>query len=109
MHQDRFTFTLFSEFSMIKNKLLRKMSFLIVLLAFTTITTPNCEAKRKIFGRRHPVKRQNFPVYGSYKYSHYNYLYPKYIGGFNARYFDSIGIPSGDIGLRGNGIYMTPW
>ena len=92
-----------------KYKLLRSVSFLAFLLAISSIATQDCQAKHRVFGRRHPVKRQNFPEYGSYKYSHYNYRYPKYIGGFNARYFDSIGVPSGDIGLRGNGIYMTPW
>jgi hypothetical protein len=36
-------------------------------------------------------------------------LYPKYIGGFHARALQNIGVPSGDIGIRGNGIYMNPW
>ncbi len=36
-------------------------------------------------------------------------LYPKYYGSFHYRHLDNIGIPSGDIGLRGNGIYMSPW
>lgn len=36
-------------------------------------------------------------------------LYPKYYGGFHYRHLDNIGIPSGDIGLRGNGLYMSPW
>ena len=36
-------------------------------------------------------------------------LYPKYYGGFHYRHLDNIGIPNGDIGLRGNGIYMSPW
>lgn len=94
---------------MTKYKFLRKMTFLAVVLAISFMATGDCQAKHGLFGRRYPVKRQNFPVYGSYPYSHYNYRYPKYIGGFNARYFDSIGVPSGDIGLRGNGIYMTPW
>ena len=36
-------------------------------------------------------------------------LYPKYYGGFHARDFQNLGIPSGDIGIRGNGIYLSPW
>ncbi|MBC8353868.1 MAG: hypothetical protein H8E66_17855 [Planctomycetes bacterium] len=36
-------------------------------------------------------------------------LYPKYYGSFHYRHLDNIGIPSGDIGLRGNGLYMSPW
>ncbi len=35
-----------------------------------------------------------FPSYGNY--------YPQYYGGFHARYFQDIGVPSGDRGLRGN-------
>jgi hypothetical protein len=36
-------------------------------------------------------------------------LYPQYYGGFHARALQNIGIPSGDIGIRGNGIYANPW
>ena len=36
-------------------------------------------------------------------------LYPKYNGAFHYRHLDNIGIPTGDIGIRGNGLYMTPW
>lgn len=31
--------------------------------------------------------------------------YPKYIGGFHASHYYNIGVPPGDIGFRGNGIY----
>lgn len=36
-------------------------------------------------------------------------LYPKYYGSFHYRHLDNIGIPSGDIGIRGNGLYISPW
>ena len=36
-------------------------------------------------------------------------VYSKYQAGFHARNLQNIGIPSGDIGLRGNGIYANPW
>lgn len=36
-------------------------------------------------------------------------VYPKYYGGFHARQLQNIGIPTGDIGIRGNGITATPW
>lgn len=45
--------------------------------------------------------------YGPYQY--YRDLYPKYHGGFHARELQNLGVPSGDIGLRGNGISWTPW
>ena len=55
-----------------------------------------------------PVKKSKHHAYAPYHVPP-RYSYPKYYGGFHQRYFDSIGIPSGDIGLRGNGIYATPW
>jgi hypothetical protein len=36
-------------------------------------------------------------------------VYPRYEGAFHARYFQNIGIPSGDVGLRGNSMFMSPW
>ena len=35
--------------------------------------------------------------------------YPRYIGAFHSRYFNDIGVTPGDVGIRTNGIYMTPW
>lgn len=35
--------------------------------------------------------------------------YPKFIGGFHSSHFSNIGLPTGDIGFRGNGIYWSPW
>lgn len=43
------------------------------------------------------------------RYEYANRRYPKYTGAFHASYFQSIGVPTGDIGFRGNGVYMTPW
>ena len=34
---------------------------------------------------------------------------PKYIGGFHSSLFYNLGVPNGDIGFRGNGIYWAPW
>jgi hypothetical protein len=36
-------------------------------------------------------------------------VYPKYQAGFHSRHLQNIGIPSGDIGLRGNSIFLNPW
>lgn len=36
-------------------------------------------------------------------------VYPRFIGGFHSSHFRNVGVPSGDIGFRGNGIYWTPW
>ena len=34
---------------------------------------------------------------------------PKYIGGFHSSHFYNLGVPNGDLGFRGNGIYWAPW
>ena len=36
-------------------------------------------------------------------------VYPKYYGGCHSRALDPVGIPNGDIGLRGNGFTASPW
>jgi hypothetical protein len=40
---------------------------------------------------------------------YYQSVHPKYQSGFHARDMQNLGIPTGDIGLRGNGIFWTPW
>ncbi len=35
--------------------------------------------------------------------------YPKYIGGFHSSFYSDLGLPTGDIGFRGNGLYWAPW
>ena len=49
----------------------------------------------------------------TYYYRNYrqftNSYYPKYEGGFHARHYQNLGVPPGDIGIRGNGISWTPW
>lgn len=35
--------------------------------------------------------------------------YPRYTGAFHYSFFRDLGVPPGDVGLRGNGIYAHPW
>ncbi len=35
--------------------------------------------------------------------------FPKYYGGFHSSHFTDVGLPTGDQGFRGNGIYWAPW
>ncbi len=56
-------------------------------------------------GRTAPRRAPTYDEYYHYMNSHF----PKYYGGFHSSYFQSIGVPPGDIGLRGNGIFATPW
>ena len=41
--------------------------------------------------------------------SAYSGRYPKFQGGFHSRELQNIGVPTGDIGLRGNGFSAFPW
>lgn len=35
--------------------------------------------------------------------------FPKFYGGFHSSHFSNLGVPSGDLGFRGNGVYWAPW
>ncbi len=51
-------------------------------------------------------------LYQPYPFSNYESVddaYPKYIGAFHSRYFNDLGIPSGDVGIRANTLHMLPW
>ena len=52
-----------------------------------------------------------YPMAPSYQetFLRLNSQYPKYYGGFHSSYFQNMGIPPGDIGPRGNDIFMAPW
>ena len=36
-------------------------------------------------------------------------VYPRYYGSIHARQIQNIGVPPGDVGLRGNGFLLNPW
>lgn len=80
--------------------------------------TASCEARRGHFHRhRHVAKPAATRHVPAKVYRHvppgcdWRRLNddPRYYGGFNVSYFESIGLPSGDIGPRGNQIYWYPW
>jgi hypothetical protein len=79
----------------------------VVVLLLITVAA-SAAGPRRWFRETRPL---TYPNYGSYRrqYRELNYFYPKYRDGFHARYFESLGLPSGDRGPRGNGLYATPW
>ena len=86
----------------------RLVVFLIVAAALC-LTASSAEAARpRLFSRLFEYRRSIAPTYQQ-RYEYSNWRYPKYIGGFHASYFQNMGVPTGDIGFRGNGLYMTPW
>ena len=91
------------------SQLKRKMMLAVAALCFLAVTNESLAAGQGGFLWHHsPFAGRPAPSY----YQRYHYLnsrFPKYYGGFHARYFQDLGVPPGDIGLRGNGIYATPW
>ena len=67
-------------------------------------------------GRRHRMASgptHGRPTYGRSAYSQQaqaaRAAYPKYYYGFHSRSMQNIGVPTGDVGIRGNGITASPW
>lgn len=54
-------------------------------------------------------RRFNGPNRNSQRAAYAAAVYPKYYGGFHARQLQNLGMPPGDIGIRGNNIFMNPW
>jgi hypothetical protein len=69
---------------------------LLLAIALTFVLSGPAQA----FGPRARVRP---PVYLQQQGAYGRVLYPQYYGGIHAHQLQSIGIPSGDIGLRGNG------
>ena len=96
---------------LLKTKTSLILQIVVLVIAFGESSLSNAGPFRHLKRSKPAMVRQR----GDYKSSHYdrvrewNRYYPKYYGGFHARHFDTLGIPTGDIGLRGNGIYMMPW
>lgn len=49
------------------------------------------------------------PAPSSSRYWDDHPVHPKYFGGFHSSHLYNLGVPSGDIGFRGNGVYWNPW
>jgi len=79
-------------------------SALAFIAAATIILLPASAQARRGKWRNRP------PVYLTEQGQWARELYPQYYGGIHARQMQNIGIPNGDIGLRGNGgVTPYPW
>ncbi len=76
-----------------------------------TAQTPGDPIKNQIQSsppdRHHKFQRHN-PVRDP-RYHWQQERFPKYIGGFHSSHFSNIGLPTGDLGFRTNGLYWAPW
>jgi hypothetical protein len=85
---------------------MRTLTTIVLALTALAVFSISAEAggRRRLFqGRAAASFRQAHPPLDARE------VYPKYYGGFHARQLQNIGIPTGDIGIRGNGITATPW
>ena len=100
-----------------------KLRLHIVLFAALALSAFALPSHAQIFGGNAQITRQyqyrpwqarwhhapkRAPSYPEY-YHYMNSQFPKYYGGFHASYFQDMGMSPGDTGLRGNGIFPTPW
>ena len=84
------------------------MRTVLVIAMFATIVLSATSADAA--GPRRRQRPQRPPVYLSQQGAYGRELYPQYYGSIHARQLQNIGIPTGDIGLRGNGgVTMYPW
>lgn len=88
---------------------------LAILACSLTDVRPAAGDGGVLAARRGPWVVYRYPLFGesnrppearrhsqeSYWPSDANEAYPKFYGGFHSRYFDRIGVPAGDVGLRG--------
>lgn len=75
-------------------------SLLFAVLALLCLAaTARSEGWRRSYG---PNKNSQRAAYAAA-------VYPRYYGGFHARQMQNIGMPPGDIGLRGNSAFLNPW
>ena len=95
---------------MIRASRMRKWLFPALVTLAVLAAANNCQAqgRRGLFFRARPFTHRPAPSYQE-TYQYLNWRYPKYVGGLHASYFRDLGLPPGDVGLRGNGLYMTPW
>lgn len=97
--------------------MIRPAALIALTLFFACGMAPDLQAgtrgrgwlQRRSFSRQATVP--GYQVRTTYRppYRSAEELYPKYYGAFHYRHLDNIGIPTGDIGIRGNGLYMSPW
>ena len=88
---------------------MRRLVLILLCVGSFSFCADSAEAaKPRFFKRIVEYRRSIAPTYQQ-RYEYLNWRYPKYTGAFHASYFQSIGVPPGDIGFRGNGVYATPW
>jgi len=81
---------------------------IVIMVVVATARESQAAGRRRFLWGSPPSTYRAAPSY-SETYQYLNQRYPKYYGGFHASYFENMGVPTGDLGPRGNGIYRTPW
>ena len=86
-----------------EERLMRTLLAALTLLAAMIAVQP-----AEAIGRRPPAPTRSVPNRYYQNAANAKAIYPRYYGSTHARQIQNIGIPPGDIGLRGNGVMLTP-
>jgi hypothetical protein len=85
---------------------MRRMMAALAFASIFPLTASAHAAGPGLFGRRvHTPTYNKQAAVGAYGRA----VYPKYYWGFHAREFQNIGVPHGDIGIRGNDLPNSGW
>jgi hypothetical protein len=87
---------------------MRKLLLLLVFAFAPLMLADSCEAARPRWFNRGVESPRAYPSPQS-RYQQAHAMYPKYNAGFHASYLQNMGVPTGDVGLRGNGITASAW
>ncbi len=82
------------------------------LAGFHVLQDPNARTKfpaQDYVTPRHPKISRILDGKMTYRYRNPAEVDARYVGGFHQNYFNNIGIPSGDIGIRGNAYKWDTW
>jgi hypothetical protein len=72
-------------------------------------SAPTVFPTKAYYENRNPVISRILDGKMTHKYRHPAEVDSRYIGGFHQSHFQNLGIPSGDIGLRGNAYNWRTW
>lgn len=100
----------------------QRMNWLLVglgLLFWLAPSSADAAAGRRLRGNTPRIPARNLdadtrveeprPGRRNNPYEYYKSVYPKFYGGFHEHEFSNLGIPTGDVGIRGNSFFLPPW
>lgn len=87
---------------------MRKSLLILLTLVVLAFASTSFAERPRLLQRVFQYRKSIAPTYQQ-RYQYGNWRYPRYTGAFHYSYFRDMGVPPGDVGFRGNGLYVTPW